>query len=35
MRSARKTRGYAPFNALRRAVTLPRITPEKGKSWII
>jgi hypothetical protein len=34
MRRGLVTRGIAPMRALRRAVTLPTVTPRKGEHWI-
>ena len=35
MRFMQKTRGRSPFGALRRAVTLPTVTPRRGEAWIV
>ena len=34
-RLSRKPRGFQPIKAIRRAVTLPTITPRKGEAWIV
>lgn len=33
-RKTRTTREFAPIRKLRRAFTLPNITPRKGETWI-